>query len=155
MLLLILRAITSSLKSHRSLTLENLALRHQLDVLQRNRRPLHLTNRDRTLWVVDTLRTIGIEQIITARKSPWQSGYVERVIGSVRRECLDHMIVLNQRHLRRILKEYFEYYHEARTHLGLGKDSPVPRKIEPPECGPVVTEPMVGGLHHRYHRKAA
>jgi len=105
--------------------------------------------------VVDTLRSIGIEQIVTARKFPWQNGYVERIIGSVRRECLDHVIVLNSKHLRRILTEYFEYYHEARTHLGLGKDSPAPREVEPPGAGAVVAEPMVGGLHHRYCRKAA
>jgi putative transposase len=105
--------------------------------------------------VVDTLRSIGIEPVVTARNSPWQNGYVERVIGSARRECLDHVIVLNRRHLRRILKEYFEYYHEARTHLGLGKDSPVPREVELPGAGTVVAEPMVGGLHHRYYRKAA
>ena len=105
--------------------------------------------------VVDTLRSIGIEEVITARKSPWQNGYVERVIGSVRRECLDHVIVINRKHLRWILTEYFEYYHEARTHLGLGKDSPVPREVELPGAGPVVAKPMVGGLHHRYYRKAA
>ncbi len=105
--------------------------------------------------VIDTLRFIGIEQVVTARKSPWQNGYVERVIGSVRRECLDRVIVFNPRHLRRVLKEYFEYYHEARTHLGLGKDSLVPRKVEPTGAGALVAEPMVGGLHHRYYRKAA
>ena len=105
--------------------------------------------------VVDTLRAIGVEQVVTARKSPWQNGYVERVIGSVRRECLDHVIVFNRKHLRRLLKEYLEYYHEARTHLGLRKDSPVPREVEPPGAGDVVAEPMVGGLHHRYYRKAA
>ena len=105
--------------------------------------------------VVDTLRAIGVEQVVTSRKSPWQNGYVERVIGSIRRECLDHVIVLNHRHLRRVLKEYFEYYHEARTHLGLGKDSPVPREVESLDSGPVVAEPMVGGLHHRYYRQAA
>ena len=70
-------------------------------------------------------------------------------------ECLDHVIVFNDRHLRRILKEYFEYYHEARTHLGLGKDSPVPREVELPDRGSIVSMPMVGGLHHRYYRKAA
>ncbi len=102
--------------------------------------------------VVDTLRAIGVEQVVT---SPWQNGYVERVIGSIRRECLDHAIVLNDRHLRRILREYFEYYHEARTHLGLGKDPPLPRDVEAPGTGAVVAEPMVGGLHHRCHRKAA
>ena len=105
--------------------------------------------------VADMLRSIGIEQVVTAHKSPWPNGYVERVIGSVRRECLDHVIVFNPRHLRRILKEYFEYYHEARTHLGLGKDSPFTREIEQLGTGAVVAEPMVGGLHHRYYRKAA
>lgn len=105
--------------------------------------------------VVGTVRAIGVEQVIISHKSPWQNGYVERVIGSIRRECLDHVIVLSERHLRRILSEYFEYYHEARTHLGLGKDSPVPREIESTVKGPVVAEPMVGGLHHRYYRKAA
>lgn len=105
--------------------------------------------------VVDTLRAMGVEQVVIARKSPWQNGYVERVIGSIRRDCLDHVIVLNRRHLRRILKEYFEYYHETRTHLSLAKDSPVPRENEPPDRGLVVAEPMVGGLHHRYYRKAA
>ena len=105
--------------------------------------------------VVGTLRAISVEQVIISHKSPWQNGYVERAIGSIRRECLDHVIVLNERHLRRILSEYFEYYHEARTHLGLAKDSPLPRTIDPPDRGPVVAEPMVGGLHHRYYRKAA
>ncbi len=105
--------------------------------------------------VANTLRSLGVEEVITARKSPWQNGYVERVIGSVRRECLDHVIVFNRKHLRRILKEYFEYYHESRTHLGLGKDSPVPREVEMPGTGAVVAEPLVGGLHHRYFRKAA
>ncbi len=116
-----------------------------------------IRDRDKTCGekVVDTLRAIGVEQVVTACKSPWQNGYVERLIGSVRRECLDHLIVLNTRYLRRILEEYFEYYHEARTHLGLGKDSPVPREVEPPGTGTVVAEPMVGGLHHRYYRKAA
>jgi transposase InsO family protein len=104
---------------------------------------------------IDTLRAIGVEQVVTSRKSPWQNGYVERVIGSIRRECLNHVIVLSDRHLRRILKEYFEYYHEVRTHLGLGKDSPTPREVEPPGTGAVVAEPMVGGLHHQYYRKAA
>ena len=105
--------------------------------------------------VVGTLRAIGVEQVIISYKSPWQNGYVERAIGSIRREYLDHVIVLNERHLRRILNEYLEYYHEARTHLGLAKDSPLPRTIDPPDRGPVVAEPMVGGLHHRYYRKAA
>lgn len=77
------------------------------------------------------------------------------MIGSIRRECLDHVIVVNENHLRKVLKEYFRYYSESRTHLGLGKDSPEPSEIEPPEMGEIVAIPHVGGLHHRYIRIAA
>jgi putative transposase len=98
---------------------------------------------------------MGIEEVPISARSPWQNPYVERVIGSIRRECLDHVIVFSERQLRRTLKEYFRYYHESRTHLGLEKDCPVPRGIEPPELGLVCSEPMIGGLHHRYFRRAA
>lgn len=91
----------------------------------------------------------------SAPRSPWQNPYVERVIGSIRRDCLDHVVVLNQWHLRRILRSYFDYYHEARTHLSLNKDCPVPRPIQSPKLGDVVEIPEVGGLHHRYERRAA
>jgi len=80
---------------------------------------------------------------------------VERLIGTVRRECLNHLIVLNENHLRRLLRDYFLYYHQARTHLSLGKDSPEPRPVERPDLGAIVETPMVGGLHHRYTRRAA
>ena len=80
--------------------------------------------------------------------------YAERLIGSIRRECLDHVIVLNERHLKRILNSYLDYYHEDRTHLSLDRNSPIPRKIEQPEHGEVVSIPKVGGLHHRYRRAA-
>ncbi len=105
--------------------------------------------------VINTLITLGVKQVITSRRSPWQNGYCERVIGSIRRECLDHVVVLNEKHLRRILKEYFSYYHESRTHLGLEKDAPEPRAIQTSEFGPVVSEPVLGGLHHRNYRQAA
>jgi putative transposase len=104
---------------------------------------------------VHRVGSMGIEQILTSTRSPWQNPYVERVIGSIRRECLDHMIVLNEKHLQRILASYFRYYHGSRTHLGLGKDCPLPRRIEPPDLGSVCEESMVGGLHHRYFRQAA
>jgi transposase InsO family protein len=104
---------------------------------------------------VRRVNAIGVEQILTSARSPWQNPYVERVIGSIRRECLNHVIVLNDRHLQRILASYFRYYHGTRTHLGLGKDCPVARPVEPPDLGSVSEEPMVGGLHHRYFRKAA
>ncbi|HEY7155746.1 MAG TPA: integrase core domain-containing protein, partial [Gemmataceae bacterium] len=98
------------------------------------------------------LTSLPIEEVVTAARSPWQSPYVERMIGSIRRECLDHVIVLNERHLRYVLSAYLDYYHQARPHMGLGRNSPEPRAIEPPERGRVVAEPMVGGLHHRYRR---
>ncbi|MBU8922464.1 MAG: transposase, partial [Bacteroidales bacterium] len=85
----------------------------------------------------------------------WQNGYCERIIGSIRRECLDHVIVLGERHLRRVLKEYLAYYHRSRTHLGLEKDAPETRAIQATDAGPVASEPVLGGLHHRYYRQAA
>ena len=102
--------------------------------------------------VPDTLKTLDIEQVVIAPRSPWQNGYCERVIGTIRRDCLDHLIVLNERHLRRVLKEYLAYYHGSRTHLGLGKEAPEPRATQVPDFGPVVAEPVLGGLHHRYYR---
>jgi len=99
--------------------------------------------------------SLDIEQVMTSPHSPWQNPYVERVIGSIRRECLDHVIILDERQLRRVLREYLDYYHRSRTHLGLEKDCPVPREVEPVEIGPVQSEPVLGGLHHRYIRRAA
>ncbi len=101
------------------------------------------------------IKSLGIEEMITARRSPWQNPFIERVIGSIRRDCLDHVIVLNERHLRRILREYCGYYRNCRTHLALKKDPPEPRRVEPPVFGKVVALPRVGGLHHRYARMAA
>jgi putative transposase len=98
---------------------------------------------------------MALEQVLTAPRSPWQNPYAERLVDSVRRECLDHVIVLGGRHLRRILKSCFAYYHESRTHLSLGKDAPEPRAVHPPSMGEIVELPEVGGLHHRYVRKAA
>jgi len=98
---------------------------------------------------------MGIEEVPISARSPWQNPYVERVIGSIRRECLDHVIIFSERQLRRVLRDYFAYYHGSRTHLGLGKDCPTPRPVEPPDLGFVSAEPMVGGLHHRYFRRAA
>ena len=88
---------------------------------------------------------LGLEQVRIAPRSPWQSPYVERLIGSVRRDCLDHVIVLNQTHLHRVLESYFTYYHASRTHLGLDKDAPQTRRVQPPEEGKIVAFPQVGG----------
>jgi putative transposase len=102
--------------------------------------------------VVSTVKAMGTQAIRTAFRSPWQNGIAERWVGSVRRDLLDHVIVINQRHLRRLLKEYVRYYHEDRTHLGLGKDTPSGRipASAPANGHKVISLLRLGGLHHRY-----
>lgn len=116
-----------------------------------------LRDRDRIFGqeFVNQVKAMGIKQVLSAPRSPWQRAYVERVIGTIRRECLDHMIVFNERSLRYHLQAFRTYYHQSRTHLALEKDTPEPRPIQPPEEGPIVSIPQVGGLHHRYERRAA
>ena len=116
-----------------------------------------IRDRDKIYGVdfVARVRAMGIEQVLTAPRSPWQNPYCERVIGTIRRDCLDHIIVVGEQHLRRILRKYLEYYHGSRTHLALGKDAPEPRKRESTDGGNVIALPMVGGLHHRYTGCAA
>jgi transposase InsO family protein len=104
---------------------------------------------------VRRVRAMRVEQVLTAPRSPWQNPYCERVIGTLRRECIDHVIVVGEHHLRRILRKYLEYYHGSRTHLALDKDAPEPREPESIDGGKVIALPMVGGLHHRYTRRAA
>ena len=101
------------------------------------------------------VRNLGIEEVLSAPRSPWQRAYIERVIGSIRRECIDHVIVFNEESLRRHMKSYVQYYHETRTHLSLEKDTPASRSVQLPDLGQVVALPQVGGLHHRYERRAA
>jgi putative transposase len=101
------------------------------------------------------IENLGIEEVVSAPRSPWQNPYAERLIGSIRRELLQHVIVLDETHLNRLLSEFFVYYHESRTHLSLDRNAPLPREVEPPERGPVIAIPHVGGLHHRYRRQAA
>jgi hypothetical protein len=96
------------------------------------------------------LRSMGIRDRPTSPRSPWQNGYAERLIGSIRRECLDHVVVFGERHLRHVLLSYMNYYNEARTHLSLEKDSPVSRNVE--RAGHILCRPVVGGLHHLYLR---
>jgi transposase InsO family protein len=116
-----------------------------------------LRDRDRVYGQQFRHRVKGmqIEEVLTAPRSPWQNPFAERLIGSIRRECLNHVIVLDERHLRRILSRYFTYYHEARTHLALDKDAPNLRPIARPEAGRIVEVSEVGGLHHCYLRRAA
>jgi transposase InsO family protein len=98
---------------------------------------------------------MGIEDVLIAPRSPWQNSYVERLIGSIRRECLDYVIILHERHLRRLLTDYFHYYHHWRTHRALAMDCPQPRLVQRPEIGRIREVPEVGGLHHHYERRAA
>ncbi|MCP3889888.1 MAG: transposase [Desulfobulbaceae bacterium] len=103
------------------------------------------------------VKNMGIKEVISAPQSPWQNPFVERIIGSIRRECTDHVIVLNQGHLKNILCAYFEYYHNDRTHLSLGKDTPIGRPVQPRPVGKckIIDLPRIGGLHHRYEWKNA
>jgi putative transposase len=105
--------------------------------------------------VATTIAAMNIQAVRTAPRSPWQNAYVERVIGSIRRECLDHLIVVNATALHRVLTEYAAYYMCSRTHLALAKDAPTSRPVVPPSAGRIVATPQVGGLHHRYDRSAA
>ena len=115
--------------------------------------------RDRDAIYGDAFRRriagMGIGEVLSSPSSPWQNPYAERLIGSIRRECLDHVIVLGERHLRRLLTDYLTYYHGSRTHLSLEKDAPTPRRVQAITEGDVVAFPEVGGLHHRYERRAA
>ncbi len=102
----------------------------------------------------ECLKHMGVEEVLTALRSPWQNPYVERLIGSIRRECLDHVIASNEGHIRRVLSRSFDYYHHSRTHNALDDNAPFPRVVEPPSRGRAAAIPQVGGLHHRYTRAA-
>jgi putative transposase len=120
--------------------------------------PEHLVrDRDRSYGKAfcSRLQAMGIKEVLIAPRAPWQNAHAERVIGSIRRECLDHVIVVNERHLRRVLRSYLAYYHKSRTHLSLDKDCPDPRPVQPPGPGKIVALPQLGGIHHRYERLAA
>src|SRR5215813_3807666 len=114
-----------------------------------------LCDRDRIFGAdfVKQVTAMGIKQVHSAPRSPWQRAYIERVIGTIRRECLDHVIVLNEESLRRTLRSYFSYYHRSRLHMSLDKDSPDSRSVQ--SVGEIIAIPEVGGLHHRYERCAA
>ena len=116
-----------------------------------------LRDRDRIFGkdFVDQVKSMGIKQVLSAPRSPWQRAYVERVIGTIRRECLDHVIVFSERSLYRHLRDFVKYYHRTRTHLGLQKDTPESRPVQSKEAGRIISIPEVGGLHHRYERYAA
>ena len=100
--------------------------------------------------VIQRLRAMGIRDRPISPRSPWQNGYSERLIGSIRRDCLDHVVVFGERHLRHLLNSYQRYYNEARTHLSLHKDAPIPRAVQ--TVGRTLAMPVLGGLHHQYVR---
>ena len=123
------------------------------DAFPWNEAPAHLI-RDRDASFGDAvtrrLAAMGIRDHPTAPRSPWQNGHAERLIGSIRRECLDHIVVFGEAHLRRMLTAHATYYNDARTHLTLAKDAPLPRPIQ--RCGEIRVQPLLGGLHHHYCR---
>ena len=104
--------------------------------------------------VVRRIVSLGIDDTPTSAGSPWENPYAEIFIGSIRRECLSHVIVLWEQHLTRIVQDYLDYYHDCRTHLSLDRNSPEPREVEPPSAGWIIALPHIGGLHHRYTRAA-
>jgi len=116
-----------------------------------------LRDRDRIFGadLVKQVKAMGIKPVLSAPRSPWQRAYIERVIGTIRRECLDHVIVFSEASLHRHLRNFADYYHRSRTHLGLQKDTPESRPVQAPGAGRIVAIPEVGGLHHRYERRAA
>ena len=111
-----------------------------------------IRDRDRIFGTIVTRRlsAMGIRDKPTAPHSPWQNGFAERLIGSIRRECVDHFVVLGEAHLRRILRAYARYYNDIRTHRSLDKDAPVPRPVQ--RTGVISSSPILGGLHHHYVR---
>ena len=151
--LLLASAVRSAFRSRADLTIENLALRQQLAVFASSCRRRQITAVDRLFWVA--LRKLWFrwsEVLLFVKRSPWQNGVAERWIGSVRRELLDHVVVFNERQLRRLLTEYVAYYHDDRTHAALEKGTPAGRL--PVGChragAAILARPRLGGLHHRY-----
>ncbi len=129
-----------------------------VEVFPEDTAPRHLLrNRDKIYGYDfrERIQSMSIEEVLSAPANPWQRAYVERVIGSIRRDCLDHVVVLGEGHLRKISKSYREYSHGSRTHLGLDKDTPEPRVVQLPMMGEIVELPQGGGLHHRNERRAA
>jgi len=115
-----------------------------------------IRDRDRVYGSVFNARVnnLGMRQLKTAPRSPWQNGYAERFVGTLRRESLDHVIVLGEGHLLNLVRLHAAYYNEDRPHMALGRDAPVPRAVEPPSSGRIVAPPRVDGLHDRFARAA-
>jgi transposase InsO family protein len=116
-----------------------------------------LRDRDRIFGheFVEQVKAMGIAQVLSAPRSPWQRPHIERLIGSIRRQCLDHLIVFNEHGLRRHLRAYANYYHRTRTHLALDKIVLKAHAVQVLEVGSIVSIPEVSGLHHRYEHRVA
>jgi transposase InsO family protein len=116
-----------------------------------------LRDRDRIFGsdFTQQVKELGLEEVLGTPRAPQQRAYIERIIGSLRRECLNHVIVFSEAGLSRHLRNFVDNYHRSRTHLGLQKDTPESRPIQPPDMGRIIAIPEVGGLHHRYERRAA
>ena len=98
---------------------------------------------------------LGMKEKVISARSPWQNGYCERIVGTTKRDCINHLIIFNERHARNVLKKFYQYYHDDRTHLGLEKSTPEGREVEPVGIGSVKCRAVLGGLHNRYYRQAA
>lgn len=144
MILRLLYLIPTTLRRRSELALENLALRQQLAVLHRRHPRPKLRKLDRFFWI-----------LLSRSWERWKETLLIVKPETVRRECLDHVVVLGEKRLRQIVRQYVSYYHGARTHLALDKDAPEHRSIQSPERGAVIEIPEVGGLHHRYERRAS
>ncbi len=154
----VLTVLASPFKSKSRLEAENAALRHQLIVLRRKMQGrVRLTNNDRWFFiqlygtiVTRRLRAMGVRGKPTAPASPWQNGFTERLIGSIRRECVDHFVVLDETYPRRILRACAGYYNDIRTHQSLDKDAPISRPVQ--RTGIISSHAILGGRHHHYVR---
>jgi len=161
----LIASLRSLFRDRRELGLENLALRQQLAIVKQiiqafpdGTEPRYLL-RDRDGIYGEAFRervkAMGMEEVITVPRSPWQNPFGERLPGTVRRDCLNHVIVLGEAHLRLTLTRYFRHYHNFRTHLSLEKDAPTLQAIQDANLGPVIEVSEVGGLHHHCERRAA
>lgn len=149
----LLRLVRALTRDRTLLALENLALRQQLAVFQRNVERPSVNDRDAIYGdlVKKRIASLGTKEVVSAEQSPWQNPFAERVTGSIRRECTDHLVPLNETHLRKLLSEYVAYYNRSRCHQSLDGNSPEPRPVDHGE-GSVYAIPHVGGSHHEYRR---
>jgi transposase InsO family protein len=160
-LVALLSSLRAGVRSRVALQLEVLALRHQLAVYQRGRRRVvhfNITEHPTAHWTAQQISEAFPWETaprFLVRDHSWQNAFAERIIGSIRRECLENVVVLDDRHLRRLLTDYFDHYHRWRCHRSLDMDCPLRRPVQDPQLGEVVEVAEPGGLYHHYERRAA